>query len=211
MNEYRIQALEGAIAERDRQISELRENFKKLKVDLQYSLQLIFYVLLLEYVLSLECVFFQVDFQYNLQLIQDRDAELQRYDAAFANLKAQILKSVLSSGLIQKSYFDTDFSELLPQNALRDRDREVSDLKVSIDEVEAQVRAEQQRSSQVEVCVSLSLSRPLSLSLSLSLSLYVCVCVCVCTYVCMYVCIHLMYACVCVVWVYVYRVTARTN
>jgi len=94
MNEYRIQALEGAIAERDQQISELRENFKKLKVD----------------------------FQYNLQLIQDRDAELQRYDAAFANLK----------------------------NALRDRDREVSDLKVSVDEVEAQVRAEQQRSSQVE-------------------------------------------------------------
>ena len=74
MNEYRIQALEGAIAERDQQISELRENFKKLKVD----------------------------FQYNLQLIQDRDAELQRYDAAFANLKAQILKSLRSSGFIQK-------------------------------------------------------------------------------------------------------------
>ena len=60
--------------------------------------------------------------QYNLQLIEDRDAELERYDGAFANLK----------------------------NALRDRDAEVSDLKVSIDELEAQVRAEQQRAAQVE-------------------------------------------------------------
>jgi len=90
----RTQALEGAIAERDRQILELRENFKKLKVD----------------------------FQYNLQLIEDRDSELERYDGAFANLK----------------------------NVLRDRDAEVSDLKVSIDELEAQVRSEQQRAAQVE-------------------------------------------------------------
>jgi len=89
-----LQALEGAIAERDRQILELRENFKKLKVD----------------------------FQYNLQLIEDRDGELQRYDSAFANLK----------------------------NVLRDRDAEVSDLKVSIDELEAQVRSEHQRAAQVE-------------------------------------------------------------
>jgi len=49
--------------------------------------------------------------QYNLQLIEDRDGELERYDAAFANLK----------------------------NVLRDRDAEASDLKVSIDEHEAQV------------------------------------------------------------------------
>ena len=49
--------------------------------------------------------------QYNLQLIEDRDGELERYDAAFANLK----------------------------NVLRDRDAEASDLKVSIDELEAQV------------------------------------------------------------------------
>ena len=94
MNEYRIRALEGAIAERDRQVMELRENFKKLKVD----------------------------FQYNLRLIEDRDAELERYDATFANMK----------------------------NLLHDRDTEASDLKVSIDELEAQVRSERERTAQVE-------------------------------------------------------------
>ena len=62
MNEYRIRALEGAIAERDRQVMELRENFKKLKVD----------------------------FQYNLKLIEDRDAELERYEKMVTSIAMNV-------------------------------------------------------------------------------------------------------------------------
>eukprot|EP00961_Rhodomonas_salina_P113657 1528858-Rhodomonas_salina.1 len=94
MHEYRLKALEAAISERDKQLAELQDSFKKLKLD----------------------------FQYNLQLFEERDAELERYDVAFANLK----------------------------NVVRDRDAEISDLKVSADEMEAQLKAEQARGVEVE-------------------------------------------------------------
>ena len=95
LNEFRIQALETAIAERDAEIHECRENLKKLKTD----------------------------FHYNLKLIEDRDAELERYDATFANMN----------------------------NALRDRDVEISELRIALDEAEGQIRAEKKRSEQVEI------------------------------------------------------------
>jgi chromosome segregation ATPase len=95
LNEFRIQALEKAIADRDAEIRECKENLKKLKTD----------------------------FHYNLKLIEDRDAELERYDSTFASM--------------------TD--------ALRERDNEISELRIALDEAEGQIKAEKSKSEQVEL------------------------------------------------------------
>lgn len=62
MNEYRIRALESAIKDKEAALGEERGKIVKLKED----------------------------FSYNLKLIEDRDEELQRYDATFEGLKAAI-------------------------------------------------------------------------------------------------------------------------
>ena len=94
MNSLRVRALEKAISDRDEGLAEAKEMFLKLRED----------------------------FQYNLKLLEDRDAELERYDALFASMKA----------------------------VMRDREGEVSELRVTIDELEARVKAEQKRGVELE-------------------------------------------------------------
>lgn len=60
--EQRIESLESTLQEKERQLSEERGKFQKLKED----------------------------FKYNLKLLGERDQELDRYDTTFADLKAQL-------------------------------------------------------------------------------------------------------------------------
>jgi hypothetical protein len=62
INEYRVQTLEQAVVEKDKQLEDHRFKIEKLKED----------------------------FKYNLKLIEDRDTELERYDAMFNNFKEVI-------------------------------------------------------------------------------------------------------------------------
>ena len=75
INEYRIQTLESLLAEKERDANEAKQRMSKLKDD----------------------------FTYNLRLLEERDAELERYDASFTHMKA----------------------------VLRDRDVEISELKIA--------------------------------------------------------------------------------
>ena len=62
------------------------------------------------------------DFNYNLRLLEERDTELERYDSSFSNLKAVI----------------------------RDRDIELSELKVSAAELQHGVKQERDRQAESE-------------------------------------------------------------
>jgi len=55
---FRIQSLEASCEEKEKQLNEERGKFSKLKED----------------------------FKYNLKLLEERDAELDRYDASFAGM-----------------------------------------------------------------------------------------------------------------------------
>lgn len=84
MNEYRMRGLEQALRSKDDQIQSLRGKFAKLSED----------------------------FNYNLKLIADRDAELNKYDTAFAKVK----------------------------NIMHDKEAEIGDLRMHIDDLEAQLQ-----------------------------------------------------------------------
>jgi len=86
INEYRVKTLEEALLAKEKELSDQRRKFTKLKED----------------------------FQYNLKLLEDRDSELERYDTAFDNLKSVV----------------------------RDRDIEVTELKVQVAELQSQVNQE---------------------------------------------------------------------
>ncbi|XP_070187035.1 coiled-coil domain-containing protein 57-like isoform X2 [Littorina saxatilis] len=62
ISDKRLQALEAALSEKDRQLSQQTAKFQKLKED----------------------------FKYNLKLLEERDQELERYDLAFTDVKAQL-------------------------------------------------------------------------------------------------------------------------
>ncbi|XP_060556177.1 coiled-coil domain-containing protein 57-like [Ruditapes philippinarum] len=86
VTEQRINALEHACQEKDKQLTEEREKFHKLKED----------------------------FKYNLKLLEQRDQELDRYDATFSDIKAQ----------------------------LNMKNAEVSECKIHVDELKTQVNCE---------------------------------------------------------------------
>ncbi|XP_052770763.1 coiled-coil domain-containing protein 57-like isoform X1 [Mya arenaria] len=86
ITEHRIETLEQACQEKDRQLTEERGKFLKLKED----------------------------FKYNLRLLEERDTELDRYDASFADLKAQ----------------------------LNTKNAEVSECKIAIDDLKTQLNCE---------------------------------------------------------------------
>ncbi|CAH1794612.1 unnamed protein product [Owenia fusiformis] len=62
LQELRSSTLESAYKEKEKKLNEEREKFQKLKED----------------------------FKYNLRLLQERDAELEKYDASFSALKTQV-------------------------------------------------------------------------------------------------------------------------
>lgn len=92
INEFRIHTLEGLLNEKERELTEGKQRISKLKED----------------------------FKYNLKLLEERDAELERYDASFSHLKAII----------------------------RDRDIEVSELKISTAEMQHSVKQERDRATE---------------------------------------------------------------
>mmetsp|Transcript_38833 Transcript_38833/g.62538 ORF Transcript_38833/g.62538 Transcript_38833/m.62538 type:complete len:1060 (-) Transcript_38833:1564-4743(-) len=94
INDYRIRSLEQSLREKESQLEVQRERFSKLKED----------------------------FQYNLKLIEDRDTELTKYDAAFAQVKSVV----------------------------RDKEGEVSDLKIQVAEVETQLKRATNKSNELE-------------------------------------------------------------
>ncbi|KAJ1486834.1 hypothetical protein T484DRAFT_1788414, partial [Baffinella frigidus] len=96
MNEYRIHALECSVAERDRQVAELRVSLRGMKAD----------------------------FEFNLKLIEDRDAELERYDGACSTLNGALRERLLVLCTLER--YDGAFSTL--NGALREREAELSDL-----------------------------------------------------------------------------------
>ena len=94
INEYRIQTLEGLLSDKDREVTEQKSRVTKLKED----------------------------FQYNLRLLEERDAELERYDSSFNHLKALV----------------------------RDRDIEISELKIASAELQHAVKQERDRAGESE-------------------------------------------------------------
>nr|KAG5704183.1 hypothetical protein BaRGS_009713 [Batillaria attramentaria] len=62
VSEKRVQSLEAALAQKDKELARQSEKFLKLKDD----------------------------FKYNLKLLEERDQELERYDLMFTDLKAQL-------------------------------------------------------------------------------------------------------------------------
>ena len=95
INEYRIQTLDCLLAEKERELAEGKQRLAKLKED----------------------------FTYNLKLLEERDAELERYDASFNHLKALV----------------------------RDRDIEISELKIKAAELQHTVKQERDRATESEV------------------------------------------------------------
>eukprot|EP00736_Rhodelphis_marinus_P010995 Rmarinus@m.14660 len=95
INDYRIRSLEALMKDKDSKIEEWQKRFHQLKED----------------------------FQYNLKLIEERDAELDKFDVSFAQVKT----------------------------LLNDRDREVSEVKTQLADVQGQVRAEKDRNSELEI------------------------------------------------------------
>ena len=94
INEYRIQTLESLLQEKERDINDGKHRLAKLKED----------------------------FQYNLRLLEERDAELERYDSSFNHLKALV----------------------------RDRDIEISELKIASAELQHAVKQERDRANESE-------------------------------------------------------------
>ena len=94
INDYRVSTLEEELRRREKSESKLRTKFAKLKED----------------------------FTYNLKLIEDRDAELDRYEANFESLK----------GLI------------------RGKDKELQELKTQIEDLQSIVTTERSRSKSNE-------------------------------------------------------------
>ena len=94
INEYRIHTLETLLQEKEREIGESKQRLGKLRDD----------------------------FSYNLRLLEERDSELERYDASFTSLKSVI----------------------------RDRDIELSELKISAAELQHGVKQERDRVSESE-------------------------------------------------------------
>ena len=94
INEYRIQTLDGLLADKERELADAKQRVGKLKED----------------------------FTYNLKLLEERDAELERYEQSFNHLKAII----------------------------RDRDIEISELKISAAELQHTVKQERERVAESE-------------------------------------------------------------
>ncbi|KAL1514532.1 hypothetical protein AB1Y20_003629 [Prymnesium parvum] len=89
INEYRIQTLEALLQDKERELSDGKARLGKLRDD----------------------------FNYNLKLLSERDAELERYDASFTHLKS----------------------------VLRDRDGELSELQISVAELRQAAKQERER------------------------------------------------------------------
>ena len=94
LNLHRLDEFESRLTAKDAEIETLREKYAKLKGD----------------------------FAYNLKLLEERDAELERYDHAFAQLKDMI----------------------------REKDREISEIRVSVADAEATARQERNRATEGE-------------------------------------------------------------
>ena len=94
INEYRIHTLEALIADKEKEAAEQKARLAKLKED----------------------------FGYNLKLLEERDAELERYDGSFAGLKAVI----------------------------RERDIELSELKIATADLQHSAKQERDRAAEAE-------------------------------------------------------------
>ena len=126
MNEYRIHTLECSVAERDRQVLRLLARTSPIQIKASEHAPprvcsacpcaaATHCALCQTAELRAALRALKTDFEFNLKLIEERDAELERADGALAALNG----------------------------ALREREAELSDLNVSLDEAEAQLRAEQ--------------------------------------------------------------------
>ncbi|KAK6188076.1 hypothetical protein SNE40_004338 [Patella caerulea] len=91
----RIESLEVAYKQKDKDLSEEKNKFQKLKDD----------------------------FKYNFKLLQERDQELERYDAVLTNLKADI----------------------------NNKNSEISELKVHVDEMRTQLKQEQKGREELQI------------------------------------------------------------
>jgi chromosome segregation ATPase len=98
INEYRIHTLETLLTEKERDVAENKTRMQKLKDD----------------------------FSFNLKLLEERDAELERYDASFSSLKAVV----------------------------RERDQELSELKIATAELQHGVKQERERAAEAEAYYS---------------------------------------------------------
>ncbi|XP_050401525.1 coiled-coil domain-containing protein 57 [Patella vulgata] len=91
----RIESLEAAFKQKDKDLSEEKNKFQKLKDD----------------------------FKYNFKLLQERDQELERYDAVLTNLKADV----------------------------NNKNSEISELKVQVDEMRTQLKQEQKGREELQI------------------------------------------------------------
>ena len=94
INEYRIHTLENLVGDKEKDITEHKQRLQKMKDD----------------------------FCFNLKLLEERDAELERYDASFSSLKAVV----------------------------RERDQELSELKIATAELQHNVKQERDRAAEAE-------------------------------------------------------------
>ena len=92
--ELQIESLQSALKEKERQLSNEKVRFRKLKED----------------------------FEYNLKLLEERDQELQRYDALFLQVR----------------------------NINSARDGEVSDLKIQLDELKVKLSHEEKAKEELQ-------------------------------------------------------------
>lgn len=92
--ELQIKSLQSALKEKERQLSNEKVRFRKLKED----------------------------FEYNLKLLEERDQELQRYDALFLQVR----------------------------NINSARDGEVSDLKIQLDELKVKLSHEEKAKEELQ-------------------------------------------------------------
>ena len=92
--ELQIQSLQSALKEKQRQLDNEKVRFRKLKED----------------------------FEYNLKLLEERDQELQRYDALFSQVR----------------------------NINNARDGEVSDLKIQLDELRLKLSHEEKSKEELQ-------------------------------------------------------------
>ena len=91
INEYRIHTLENLVGDKEKDITEHKQRLQKMKDD----------------------------FCFNLKLLEERDAELERYDASFSSLKAVV----------------------------RERDQELCELKIATAELQHNVKQERDRAA----------------------------------------------------------------
>jgi chromosome segregation ATPase len=94
INDYRIRTLETMLKDKEKGSNDTQQKFMKLKED----------------------------FQYNIKLIEDRDAELDRYDQAFVEFKSLI----------------------------RDRDAEVSEMRVQVVDAQSALKQESAKAYEAE-------------------------------------------------------------